>query len=296
MSGKGFLARIVGLLFAATAAFAPSQTIAQPARLKFSPPTEIPKGKFGDAVAFGKEVFDHTQTAAKAYVGNGLTCENCHLDSGRLPNSAPMWAAYVAYPQFRAKSGMVDTIEDRISECFRYSMNGTPPAPDSKELTGLVSYLYWLATDAPVGAKLEGAGYSRLPKPPQPADPERGAAVYAANCALCHGGAGAGMKVGGSYVFPPLWGAESFNWGAGMHVVATAAGFIKANMPLGRGDSLSDQDAWDVAAFVDSRPRPQDPRFAGNLAETRRKFHDDGDYYGAEVDGVLLGGSAATPR
>ena len=57
------------------------------------------------------------------------------------------------------------------------------------------------------------------------------------------------------YVFPPLWGADSFNDGAGMHRVLTAARFIKAKMPLGKPD-LTDDDAFDVAAFINSKPRP----------------------------------------
>ena len=155
----------IALFAAAVATATPIPLFAQTAPVKFLPPTEMPKGTFGEAVVYGEEVFDHTQTAAKAYVGNGLTCENCHIDSGRLANSAPMWAAFVAYPQYRSKTGKVDTIEDRIEDCFRYSMNGTPPPPDSKELTGLISYFYWLATGAPVGGKLQGALYPRLPKP-----------------------------------------------------------------------------------------------------------------------------------
>jgi thiosulfate dehydrogenase len=256
----------------------------------------MPKGDLGDVVRYGEQVFDHTQTVAKAFVGDGLTCQNCHLDRGRLADSAPMWAAYVAYPQYRAKTHRVDTIVSRIQDCFRYSMNGKPPPANGKEMTGLVSYFFWMAKGAPVGAKLAGAGYRRLAKPPQAPSPARGAAVYAARCALCHGGEGQGRKAGGAYVFPPLWGADSFNWGAGMEVVATAAGFIESNMPLGLGGSLSDQDAWDVAAFVDSHPRPQDPRFTGNLQETRRLFHGTGDYYGVTVAGVLLGATGQPAR
>ena len=275
---------------AAARAAAPTPVFSPPA------PSATPSGPLGDLVRLGQEVFDHTQTAAKPYVGDALTCQNCHLDSGRLANSAPMWAAYVAYPQYRSKTRHVDTIEDRIQDCFRYSMNGKPPPDDSKELRALVSYFYWMANGAPVGAKLPGAGYPRLAKPAKAPDPQRGAAVYADHCALCHGGQGQGRTAGGSYVFPPLWGAKSYNWGAGMEVVGTAAGFIKANMPLGLAGSLSDQDAWDVAAFVDSRPRPQDPRFTGNLEETRRKYHGSGDYYGLDVDGVLLGAANTSSR
>ncbi|HUZ67165.1 MAG TPA: c-type cytochrome [Beijerinckiaceae bacterium] len=265
---------------------------ARTAASSFSPPKAIPKGKFGDVIRLGEEVFDHTQTAAKDYVGNGLVCENCHLDRGRLANSAPMWAAFVSYPKYRSKNGKVVTLEDRIRDCFRFSMNGQPPKPDSKQLVALVSYFYWLGTGAPLGAKLAGAGYPRLPKPRLVADPDRGAAVYQAHCALCHGAHGAGRKAGGAYVFPPLWGPESFNWGAGMHQVDTAAGFIKTNMPLGLGGSLANQQAWDVAAFVDSHPRPQDPRFTGSVGQTRQKYHNSSaDYYGQVVHGVLLGAS-----
>ncbi len=91
-------------------------------------------------------------------------------------------------------------------------------------------------------------------------------------------------------VFPPLWGAKSFNWGAGMGNIKNAAAFIKANMPFSQGMTLSDQDAWDVAMFVDSHERPQDPRFTGNVAETRKKFHDNAMWmYGKTVNGVTLG-------
>lgn len=57
-------------------------------------------------------------------------------------------------------------------------------------------------------------------------------------------------------MFPPLWGPDSFNDGAGMGRVLTAARFIKARMPLGKPD-LTDDDAFDVAAFINSKPRPQ---------------------------------------
>jgi len=146
----------------------------------------------------------------------------------------------------------------------------------------------------PVGATLTGAGYPKDFKPPQPPDHARGRKVFEENCALCHGADGQGQKVAGRYVFPPLWGGDSYNWGAGMHQLDNAAGFIKANMPFGRGGSLSDQQAWDVAMFMNAHERPQDPRFKGDLAATRKQFHDDpNSLYGLEVDGRLLGADPA---
>jgi thiosulfate dehydrogenase len=72
--------------------------------------------------------------------------------------------------------------------------------------------------------------------------------------------------------------------------VNTAAAFIQANMPLGQGGSLTEQQAWDVATFIDSHERPQDPRFTGDVAQTRAQFHDSAySLYGTQVDGQLLG-------
>ncbi|MDE2461406.1 MAG: c-type cytochrome, partial [Gammaproteobacteria bacterium] len=192
-----------------------------------------------------------------------LNCSSCHLDSGRRADSAPMWAAYVAYPKYRSKNHRVNTLEERIQDCFRFSMNGKPPSADSPVMVALVEYFRWLATGLPVGITPKGAGYPPLPAPPQPPDLQRGSAIYAANCAMCHGSNGEGRGARGTQVFPPLWGPESFNRGAGMQRLSTAAAFIKANMPYGAAGLLSDQQVWDVAAFVVSHPRPPDPRLHG---------------------------------
>lgn len=228
----------------------------------FMPPSEsdMPAGEFGDMVKLGRNIFVHTQTYAKGLVGNGLNCVNCHLDAGRKADSAPLWGAYVMFPAYRSKNHKVNSFEDRLAGCFRFSMNGTAPAYNSKEMIALTSYSYWLAKGAPTGMELAGHGYPKLENPPLPPDAQRGAAVFQANCAICHGADGLGSKVNGQYAFPPLWGNDSYNAGAGMHSVKNAAAFIKANMPLGKGNSLSLQEAWDVAQFVDSHDRPADPR------------------------------------
>lgn len=266
----------------------PAAPLGKPA---FHPPAEsdIPKGPFGDMVRLGKDIFVDTQTYAWQYVGNGLNCANCHLDAGRLAHSAPLWAAYVAYPAYRKKDDKVNTFEERIQGCFRYSMNGTPPAMDSKELTALVTYSYWLAKSAPTGERMSGRGYPALPKPPLIPDYKRGGKVFQQNCAVCHGENGQGTKVDNRYAFPPLWGRDSYNWGAGMHRINTAAAFIKANMPLGLVGKLTDQEAWDVALYFNSHDRPPDPRFTGSLEETRKKYHDHNCEYGHKVEGRVLG-------
>lgn len=261
----------------------------------FTPPSEaqIPDGPLGDVIRQGRDIFTDTPEHAKAYVGNGLSCSNCHLDAGRLANSAPLWGAYGVYPQYRKKNGHVNTFGERLQGCFRFSMNGKAPPLDSAEMVALETYAWWMAKGAPVGVVLKGAGYPKQGfKPPLPPDYARGETVFKKDCALCHGADGQGQQVAGRNVFPPLWGPQSFNWGAGMHQLDNAAAFIKANMPLSRGGSLSDQDAWDVAMFMDAHERPQDPRYTGDLGATRAKYHDTTDsLYGIEVNGHLLGSS-----
>ena len=227
-------------------------------QVKFTPPNiaDIPNSPLGDMVSYGRDIFVDTQRYAAQYVGNKLNCQNCHLDAGSLANSAPLWAAYVAYPAFRTKNEQVNTFAKRLEGCFRFSMNGRVPPADSAVVTALTAYAFWLATGAPVGAHLEGRGFPSVGEAAQPASAQRGLQVYTTHCAACHQATGAGLPG----TFPPVWGRDSYNKGGGMYQVATAAAFIKANMPLGQPNTLSDQDAWDVAAYINSKPRPADPR------------------------------------
>ncbi len=259
----------------------------------FSPPLEknIPDNDFGKMVHQGRNIFTNTQTYAKTYVGNNLNCVNCHLDAGRLPNSAPLWAAYGMYPAYRAKTKNIDSIENRMQGCFEYSMNGKAPAVDSVEMKSLVVYMYWMSEGAPIGKNLPGRVYLDLKKPKREVSWDAGEKVYQNKCLICHGQDGNGQYVSNTTVFPPLWGKNSFNWGAGMHRINTAAGFIKANMPLSLGGSLTDQEAWDVAFYINSHERPKDPRQKGSVDETKKHLHDENCSYGKEIHGQKLGSS-----
>lgn len=230
----------------------------------FTPPpdSEIPAGPFGDLVRKGERIFTQTGRFASKYVGaaNKMTCESCHLDRGRKPYSAPLWGAYVMYPRYRSKNHMVNKLDERIQGCFRFSMNGTAPPVTSDTVKALIAYSFWMSRGAPVGVRLKGQGLVKLPLPARHPSLFRGKKVYAARCALCHGAHGQGRTSHGGQVFPPVWGNGSYNKGAGLYKIAKLAGFIKMNMPLSKGDSLTDQESWDVAAYVDSQPRPADPR------------------------------------
>ncbi len=260
----------------------------------FEPPPEdaLPAhAEDAAAVLLGERIFGDTPRYAPQYAGNSLSCRHCHTDRGRSPVSAPMWAAVPQYPKYRSKNRRVNTLAMRIEGCFRYSENGTPPPADSPEMAALISYMHWLATGLPIGIKPSAAGYPVLAEPGSKPDRERGRAVYAASCSVCHGETGQGSRVAGAQVIPPLWGPQSFNWGAGMHSVDKAASFILHNMPFGAVGTLTPQQAWDVAAWIDSQPRPQDPRFTESVEKTRELFHEkrEYDFYGETVEGSTLG-------
>lgn len=272
----------------------------------FVPPdlSAIPDGPEGEAIKRGKAIFDETKTHAADFVGNAMACRNCHLDSGRRPNSSPMWAAWVGYPQYRKKNNSINTMEDRIQGCFRYSMNapnspsGGPPPAGSDIYRDLQAYFYWLAKGAPTGQAIAGAGF---PKPQLAAsgyDPGRGSVLYEQKCSGCHGSGGEGaIQPDGKVIYPPLWGPQSYNWGAGMARIDLAAGFIKANMPFDAPGTLSDQEAWDIAAFVDSHERPRDPRQTGSVAENARlNFDGQATFYGKQVNGTVLGAGVSSAR
>lgn len=250
--------------------------------------------KMKEAIRRGHDLFVNTQQLRGTNVFNNMNCASCHMGEGRLPYAGPVWPAAVDLPAYRPKNDHVNNLEERIAGCFTYSMNGKPLDYGSDDLLALALYHQWLATGVPMFPtdKLYGRGYPRLAEPQNKPDYVRGQAAYQANCAICHGEDGAGKKEGDKVIFPALWGDDSYNWGAGIARVFTLASFTKHNMPLGQPNILSDQDAWDIAQYIDSQERPQDPRYTGDIAETRAKYLDTfhkHTMYGTELDGKILG-------
>jgi thiosulfate dehydrogenase len=229
---------------------------ADPVPLAPPPDSAIPTGPLGDAVRYGQSIVTNTRAVAGASVGNGLTCVNCHLDAGRTAYASPLVGLWGVFPEYRARRGRVESLTERINDCFVRSMNGKALPPESREMIGLLAYVWWLSTGVPTGVEVQGRGFKEFAAPSKP-DPARGAKLYAAKCGACHGADGAGLRgANDTYAFPPLWGPQSFNTGAGMARVSVAAGFVQAKMPLGSGGTLSDQEAYDIAAYFTAKPRP----------------------------------------
>jgi len=233
---------------------------------------KLPDDKYGQMVRQGKALMEQTykhigpevKDASKRFSGNNLACVSCHMDAGSRKFGNPWVGTFVSFPQYRGREDAVSTTEERINGCMERSMNGRKLPLESAEMKAMLSYLHFLSTGIPVGAKLEGSGTLKLKPLARAADPVAGKQVYATTCAACHGENGQGMrrgKVGDAdgYQFPPVWGADSYNNGAGMARVTLAAGFIKGNMPSGITHTtavLTDEQAFDVAAYVNSQPRP----------------------------------------
>jgi thiosulfate dehydrogenase len=214
---------------------------------------DVPAGPKGDAIRYGFELVVHTQQHLKGNVGNSLTCQNCHLGAGRTPHAAPFVGLSSLYPIYRTKNGMVTTLPMRINSCFRRSMNGKPLPYDSKEMTALVSYMAWLSEGIPVGTEIPERGFPRI-DPTRPPNPKHGNKLFTAKCAVCHGLDSEGTPIG-----PHVWGPHSFNNGAGMARIPTLAAFIRENMPRDQGETLTNDEAYDLAAFIASQPRPDFP-------------------------------------
>lgn len=196
-----------------------------------------------------------------AAITNGMNCQNCHLDGGTLPWANNYGAVASTYPKYRDRSGSVETIEKRVNDCLERSLNGKALDSNSKEMRAIVAYMHWLGDDIPKGKKPKGSGIMELKYLDRPADPVKGALVYQNKCQSCHGQDGQGQlnSDGNGYAYPPLWGVHSYNSGAGLFRLSRFAGYVKNSMPFGvdyETTQLTDEEAWDVAAFVNSRPRP----------------------------------------
>ena len=247
---------VLGALLVCAAVAMPLHAADTPAPLNPPPVSAMPAGSLGDAIRLGQRIVTDTQTSVKAYVGNGLTCANCHIDAGRTAFAAPLAGLTGVFPEYRARRGAVESLEERINDCFVRSMNGRMLPPASPEMVALLAYIAWLSQGVPTGVEVAGRGFKDIAAPAKP-DPTRGKALYAAKCAACHGATGQGTPgAQNALVFPPLWGPKSFNTGAGMARVSVAAAFVQAKMPLGNAGTLTDQDAYDIAAYFTTQPRP----------------------------------------
>lgn len=227
--------------------------------------------KNAEQLIYGARLNIETRDLLPKNVGNALNCASCHLNAGTVADGSPYIGISAFFPGYAPRAGRTITLEDRINGCFLRSMNGKPLPLDSDELKAMVALFDWMRNETKPEDKVEGRGVGKVSTDIIP-NAENGKKIYSAQCALCHGSDGEGIKnAKGQWVYPPLWGDESFNIGAGMARTYTAAAFVKRNMPiamhnkfpLGQG-GMTDQEAVDVAEYFSHQPRPD---FAGKVKD-----------------------------
>jgi thiosulfate dehydrogenase len=232
----------------------------------------LPQDAHGRLVRRGRDLITATYAyvgpevpdVADRYAGNNLACGNCHLQAGTKKFGIPLFGLFGEYPRYNARSGAEVTLEERVNGCMERSMNGRAMPADAQSMQAILAYVRFLSTGVPAGQELPGLGVRHIPELIRAADPERGRPIYMTACAACHAPDGLGLRrslptVDLGYMMPPLWGPDSFNDGAGMARLITAANFVHFNMPHGTdylNPQLAPEEAWDVAAYVLSQGRP----------------------------------------
>ena len=232
----------------------------------------LPDNEYGRLVRYGRSILEQTSAhigpavadPSQRFAGNNMACADCHLNAGLKKFRLPLAAASADYPGYSTRTGTAATLPDRLNACMTRSMNGRPMPADARPMQALVAYLGVLAEHIPPDAKIAGGGAGAMPELTRAADPVKGEKVFAHVCAECHRRDGLGVRHNPAdpsfgYSVPPLWGPDSFNDGAGMGRLITQANFVHTNMPNGTSwvmPQVAVEDAWDVAAYVLSQPRP----------------------------------------
>lgn len=227
----------------------------------------LPSSPEAALIRYGKELIINTAKylgphGKIAIKSNGMNCQNCHFEAGTRLNGNCFALVGSTYPKYRPRSGRSESVEFRINDCMERSLNGSKLDSQSREMRAMVAYLNWLGKDVPKKAPLKGMGIPSMPFLDRAASVENGRTVYVNKCRSCHGDNGQGVSKSDSsgFIYPPLWGARSYNISAGIYQLSRLAGFIKYNMPYTTVQiepQLLDEEAWDVAAYISSQDRPK---------------------------------------
>ncbi len=259
----------------------------------------LPNNAYGRLVRHGRDLITATYAhigpevsdPSKRFAGNNLACSNCHLQAGTKKFGIPLFGLFGVFPRYSTREGVPITIEDRLNSCMTRSMNGRALPVRAMEMQAMVAYIKFLSTGVAQDQLLPGMGTGKMPELDRPADPARGERDYAKTCAACHGQNGTGIRrslpsTDLGYMVPPLWGTDSFNDGAGMARLITAANFLHFNMPHGTdylNPQLSPEQAWDIAAYMISMPRPHKAGLENDFPDLLQKPVDAA--YGPFADG-----------
>jgi thiosulfate dehydrogenase len=235
----------------------------------WNPPdvSAIPENAEGELIRYGRDLVISTsyylgpKGTVAAKKSNGMNCQNCHLDAGTRFWGNNFGGTAATYPKYRDRSGAIETIYKRVNDCMERSLNGEALDTNSREMQAIQAYIKWIGRNVPIKMKPVGSAIQDLTFPDRAADTTKGRLVFIRKCQSCHTPEGTGLlnADGTGYVYPPLWGNNSFNTGAGLYRISRLAGYVKDNMPFGsthEAPGLTVEESWDVSAFIISQPRP----------------------------------------
>ena len=224
--------------------------------------------KLSNEIRWGFRLFTDTPKEAPQFAPGKVSCNNCHLNGGQRELSLPLVGVAGMFPEYNRRSGRLYSLGDRVVDCFLRSENatgaaeGTPPTTTSKEVLALSAYITWLAKGSEVGKGPAWRGQNTIASskliPIEKLDPHKGEALFMEHCTNCHGEDGQGVQIGDKKP-GPLWGPDSWNDGAGASRIYTLAGIIRYSMPYLNPGSLTDEQAQELASFINSKPRPSYP-------------------------------------
>ncbi|HMQ70486.1 MAG TPA: hypothetical protein PKA90_15160 [Ignavibacteria bacterium] len=241
---------------------------------KFPEASSIPDNEEGKIIKLGRDIFLETfkyigpdvKDSSKRFTGNNMDCQNCHFSAGTSKTVFGLVGVYSKYPALDDRLNKVVSLQDRINSCLMRSMNGKAMPVDNPEMKALTAYLKWLGTYVPKGKRTDGGGLPKIELINRAADPSKGKLIFLDKCMTCHADNGSGIfdkpdmvdvaadSVYG-YKFPPVMGVTSYNNGAGMYRLIVAAAFIYNKMPFNDA-VLSVEESFDVAAYINTEPRP----------------------------------------
>jgi thiosulfate dehydrogenase len=245
--------------------------------------------KLADQIKWGYRIFVDTPKEAARFTGGKVACTNCHLNAGQRERALPIVGVAGVFPEYNNRAARLISLADRVVDCFLRSENATGrgdedlPTPTSKEVLAVSAYLAWLSRGHEMGVSPSWRGRNAIAAdkliPVAKIDVNAGRAIYEERCTSCHGVDGQGVQIGDKKA-GPLWGADSWNDGAGAARVYTLAGIIRYSMPYLNPGSLTDEEAQQVAAFITAQPRPQYP--FKNKDYSGSKVPADAVYYRAQ--------------